>query len=162
MTNVGSTKVVRVYHARPEFQAPSGDGPSTFFRCFYEFVAKVEGDDSDEAFRLTNHIDRDWTENPGVQAAPGRHRSTSVGDVLVMPDGRHLYIAAVGFKEIPTSEPERPIEHCEMIGCDWTPEHGSFLDLAEHLLSNAHMLTAEEVDWVLDQAFGMRLMEVQP
>jgi exoribonuclease R len=34
------------------------------------------------AFRLTNHIDTDWTKNTEVAAAPGEHRSSSVGDVF--------------------------------------------------------------------------------
>jgi len=53
----------------------------------YVHVADVATDDYDEAWHLTNHIDEPWTLNPGVTPVRGvRHRSSSVGDILVLVD----------------------------------------------------------------------------
>lgn len=51
----------------------------------YELVARLNGCDPEDAFRLTNTIDRLWTRNAEVEVmgSPGK-RSTSVGDVVVV------------------------------------------------------------------------------
>jgi hypothetical protein len=36
------------------------------------------------AFEYTNHIDHDWTTNPQVKTNGKEHRSTSVGDFMVV------------------------------------------------------------------------------
>jgi hypothetical protein len=62
-------------------------------------VARVDTNELDDAYRLTNHIDSDWQENPGVEAvgdAGKGARSTSVGDVLEMNDG-YWMVASFGF-----------------------------------------------------------------
>ena len=70
----------------------------------YERVAVVECKDVDDAFRATNHIDSDWTNNPEVtcMAVVGGCRSTSVGDVVeeLKPDGKKMRCAAVGWEEV--------------------------------------------------------------
>lgn len=71
----------------------------------YNLAATVDSDDKDVAYRLTNTIDRYWPENKGVKAeAPnptiGGWRSTSVGDVMEMEDGRRFVVAGIGFKEL--------------------------------------------------------------
>lgn len=65
----------------------------------YQAVARVETDDLDTAFRLTNSIDRPWWKNEGVEilGAP-EHRSTSVGDVIVDAQGNLFHCAVVGWK----------------------------------------------------------------
>jgi hypothetical protein len=65
----------------------------------YELVAHVAGDDLEDAFRYTNHIETSWHKHPAACVAPlpGDHRSTSVGDVVVR-DGRTYVVAPVGFK----------------------------------------------------------------
>jgi hypothetical protein len=69
----------------------------------YTKVAEVETTDMDEAFRLTNHITHNWTENQGVTSLKGREvRSTSVGDIIEH-DGRFYVVASVGFEEIKTT-----------------------------------------------------------
>lgn len=72
-------------------------------------VANVDTSDPETAFRLTNHIDNDWELNPGVVAKKGRHRSTSVGDLIV--DGtpasltsKHYLVDSLGFRELTAEE----------------------------------------------------------
>jgi len=68
----------------------------------YDKVAVVEADDVEEVFAMTNHIDHPWTDNDGVVELPaGRQvRSTSVGDVVVTPDGKKMYCNPMGWEEI--------------------------------------------------------------
>lgn len=87
--------IYKVYHAKePNFRdtiAP--DYPSNF-----EHIADVESDSLGQVFPITNHIDHDWTENKGVTVVPGkRYRSTSIGDVVVDPDGTPNFCAATGW-----------------------------------------------------------------
>lgn len=53
-----------------------------FFMSF-DKVAIVEAENIDEVYRLTNHIDRAWQENPEVVWGRKLARSTSVGDVIL-------------------------------------------------------------------------------
>lgn len=63
----------------------------------YESVAIIPTDDLDEAYRLTNHIDDDWTKNPDVTYVNvGPARSSSVGDILVR-DGAYYLVEPWGF-----------------------------------------------------------------
>jgi hypothetical protein len=70
----------------------------------YKKVATVHRIDLDDAFRYTNHIDCSWTENSCVTAEPGRHRSTSVGDIMIAQDTegkkRMYVVASFGFDEL--------------------------------------------------------------
>ena len=76
----------------------------------YKLVAKVETDDLDEAYRLTNHIDRSWQENPQVDCdLAAKHRSTDTGDLMVVEgpataEGsiplRFFVVASFGFEEV--------------------------------------------------------------
>jgi len=67
----------------------------------YSAVALVGGDDVDLAYRLTNHICAPWPDNEGVAAiGPHEHRSTSAGDVVVMPDGRVLRCERAGWEQL--------------------------------------------------------------
>ena len=71
----------------------------------FELVAQVEGDDLERAYSMTNHVDRDWSENPDVQVMTGeRRRSTSVGD-LVMRDGVTFVVDKFGFSEVQRTAP---------------------------------------------------------
>ena len=86
-----------VYHAvEPTF----GFGPKLVFPTDYEKVALIEAEDIGDTFRITNHIEHDWTTNPEVIKVYGRCRSTSVGDVMVNEDGTKFYCDMVGWKEI--------------------------------------------------------------
>ena len=67
----------------------------------FDLVAEVEGDDLDRAFAATNHIDRDWSENPDVKVmTANQRRSTSVGD-LVVREGVTFVVDRMGFTELP-------------------------------------------------------------
>lgn len=71
-----------VYHAKIE------EGKANFMERFseeknFELVGEVRTTDVNEAYRLTNHIERDWRENENSIGFVKRPRSTSVGDVLV-------------------------------------------------------------------------------
>ena len=63
-----------------------------------QHVATVATCDIDEAYRLTNHIEQSWTENAGLSVHNGiRHRSTSMGDLVVDSRGETLVCAASGW-----------------------------------------------------------------
>lgn len=74
----------------------------------YKKVATVEGVDLNNAFHKTNHIDEAWWANSGVVAEPGRHRSTSCGDIMIAntPTGqRRAYLCSgIGFEEFDLPE----------------------------------------------------------
>ena len=102
---------IRVYHAiRPTF----GFGDSTTPRPEeFAHVATVDVSDDlhHEVFRLTNSIESYWWENEGVTAHTDAStfrevngikgaRSTSVGDLIVLSDGRILRCANFGWDDI--------------------------------------------------------------
>jgi hypothetical protein len=59
-------------------------------------VAKVQTDNLDRAFELTNHIDSPWPTNSGVVLTGLNKdlRSTSVGDILVNHDTNEAFLVA--------------------------------------------------------------------
>jgi hypothetical protein len=62
----------------------------------YEHVATVDSN-ALGAVMLTMHGfmgHERWQDNPAVRAMPGGHRSTTIGDVLIGPDGRPLQLSA--------------------------------------------------------------------
>lgn len=73
----------------------------------YELVAKLKGCDPEDAFRLTNTIDRLWTRNSEVEVVGSpKKRSTSVGDVVVVRASADsapvpMVVAAMGFEPLP-------------------------------------------------------------
>ncbi len=71
----------------------------------YTTVAVVEGEDVETAYRLTNHIDHPWWENAGVTlVGDPEHRSTSPGDVVVMPCGQILRCENAGWAVVTQEE----------------------------------------------------------
>lgn len=74
----------------------------------FEYVATVETDYLEEAYRETNNIDQAWSLNTNVKAVKRENRSTSVGDLL--KKGRIFYVVeSVSFREL-TRE-----EECELL-----------------------------------------------
>ena len=61
-------------------------------------VAKVDTTSLEEAYRLTNHLDHNWSTNKEVQTIY-KSRSTSIGDVLSY-DGTSYAVATMGFVEM--------------------------------------------------------------
>jgi hypothetical protein len=88
-----------VFHAKnPNF---GFGGHPAFVPENYEKVAEVEVENVDEAFRVTNHIDEPWWKNPEVKWHKDQsRRSTSVGDVVVGPDGKRYLCDMVGWKVV--------------------------------------------------------------
>ena len=87
----------KVYHAVwPGFHS----GDNLFGQCpdGYQLVAEVETESLDDAFRLTNDVDGHWWLNAGVSARRIPCRSTSVGDVIVLPDGEPFVVLRCGFQ----------------------------------------------------------------
>lgn len=70
----------------------------------YEKVAVVQARELDDVFRLTNHIESDWTTNLQVTPVEGRSgkntRSTSVGDVVEDEKGGQFLCDPVGWKKL--------------------------------------------------------------
>ena len=69
-------------------------------------VANVDIPDEEcgDAFRLTNHIDSAWQDNPEVESLTDKPRSTSVGDVIELSDGRMMICRSIGWDEYPEAE----------------------------------------------------------
>jgi hypothetical protein len=68
---------------------------------WYKFVAKVDGDDLENAYALTQNIEDSWTKNAGVSTILDRCRSSMVGDILVK-DGDMFWVARIGFEPLYT------------------------------------------------------------
>lgn len=90
--------VARVFHA-VSFSLPCPENPLAGALA-YALVAEVETTDMHRAFGLTNNTDEVWTLNPGVRAFVESCRSTSVGDVIVMPDDEAYLVLSVGFRQL--------------------------------------------------------------
>ena len=88
----------KVWHAKePTF----GFGEQPKFPDEYEKVAVVESGGLEDVFRITNHIDYDWTKNPEViEVLKHPCRSTSVGDIVEDENGKFFYCDNVGWKEL--------------------------------------------------------------
>jgi len=86
-----------VWHANlPVF----GRGDPEFSAENYTLVALVDGESVDDAFFLTNHVNRPWWENDGVTlVGEPKVRSTSVGDVVVR-DGESYRCARFGWEKV--------------------------------------------------------------
>lgn len=86
----------RVYHATnfpppfPFTPPPWPDG--------YRLVAEVQGSSLETAFARTNSIERHWSQQPGVTCYDLHARSTSVGDVVVNPEGRAFRCEGIGWR----------------------------------------------------------------
>ena len=66
----------------------------------YVKVADVKTQDLEQAFELTNHIDKDWQSNKEVSALTNKARSTSVGDLCVKNEEVFVVIS-IGFEKMP-------------------------------------------------------------
>ena len=65
----------------------------------FEHVAHVEANSLEEVFVKTNHhMHYDWMHEEGVRAKSGSHRSTSVGDIIIDPEGMPHWVCKVGFE----------------------------------------------------------------
>lgn len=94
------------HHKNPTFWEPEDDliNPHDF-----EWIAIIDAENLEDAFRLSNSIDTPWWHNAEVislsDKAPG-YRSTSVGDIIVeipesvaVKDMTFWFVAVAGFKK---------------------------------------------------------------
>jgi hypothetical protein len=95
--------MIRVWHNDRTFSVDR-DKPALFPEHFTH-VADVATREPGEAFELTNTIHGPWWDNDGLTVTPpvsarGGARSTSVGDVMELPDGRLLLVKGIGFAPV--------------------------------------------------------------
>lgn len=86
------------------FDVSTIPGDDVFFPEYkndFEYVADVESNDKNVAYQLTNSIESYWGENDGVEEYGEKHRSTSVGDIMVCEDGIYA-VDTCGFKKLRT------------------------------------------------------------
>jgi hypothetical protein len=91
----------KVYHRDPLLPNPFDNQEQTGIN--FKLIAEVDSLDLDDIFKLTNHIDHDWTENSEVSLIVNKPlRSTSIGDVVVIED-KHFLVELFGWKEVSKS-----------------------------------------------------------
>lgn len=95
--------MIIVFHRKDtRFDDNEAEAVDAFNAEGFELVGIVTSEDLNDAYRLTNHIDQNWTENDEVATPEGvEPRSSSVGDIFVLDDEVHL-VARCGFTKIST------------------------------------------------------------
>ncbi len=100
---------MRVYHTKQFTTGGMRGEPPPRRPQDYELVAEIAQNGLspcealDEAFRLTQSIERSWTENRGVRAFGTRRRSTSAGDAVALEDGSLYRCEMDGWMRIGTT-----------------------------------------------------------
>lgn len=100
-----------VYHTSDDLvgiAATRFGAPMPRFPEDYTHIAVVEANSLGKAFELTNSDDRDWIDKRGVKQARVEGldtvpRSTSIGDVIVDPEGQAHRVNSGGFERIESS-----------------------------------------------------------
>jgi hypothetical protein len=100
--------MIEVYHNSQMLLFLCDPTLETLKKGSFMFVATVETDNLDVAFRDTNNIDQAWSLNTNVKAVRRENRSTSIGDLL-RKDSTMYVVETLGFREL-TRE-----EECELI-----------------------------------------------
>jgi len=99
LREAAKNKWTLVFHAcTPIFH--SLERPLADIPAVYRFVAAVDTEDLEIAFQLTNHHEQVWQLNDGVIVHVGDCRSTSVGDVMVTPDGTAHRCCTWGWRQL--------------------------------------------------------------
>lgn len=104
-------KVFQVYHRKElMYRYSEADEMATFNRDDYDWVAGLDAEDLGDVFRLTNHIDHAWWENPEIKYYK-ESRSTSVGDVVRdVEAGTYHLCMPTGWKELKRSRSKQKEE----------------------------------------------------
>jgi hypothetical protein len=90
-----------IYHADEMATYTDAKEKAAAFPQGYSKVAVVEARDLCDTYRITNHIDAAWYDNPEVvELLNDQARSTSVGDVVVDEAGRAHLCACFGWEEL--------------------------------------------------------------
>jgi len=95
------THLIGVWHLENSRDADWAETPAAW-PVGYTKVAEIAADDLEDAFRMTNSIDRTWWEVADVVLMTGGRvgaRSSSVGDVFEI-DGVGHRIASIGFEAV--------------------------------------------------------------
>lgn len=102
-----------LYHVKRSklSQVAMGTGEEAVWPMDYEHVADVEAENPNDVLRMTN-IDfqvahGNWQNNKGVICYVQDPRSTSVGDVVLTPDGKAIRYMMGDNKEIDWSRIEK-------------------------------------------------------
>jgi hypothetical protein len=85
----------RVFHVNKPFNGRVPEWPVD-----YHLVAEVQATSPQAAFARTQSHDRHWSLQPGVACHAPDARSTSIGDVVVGPDGKAHRCKPVGWLEL--------------------------------------------------------------
>jgi hypothetical protein len=89
---------IAIWHCLPENIGNPAEQNRPLWPEKYQKVAVVDTDNLEEAFRLTQHIEEDWTRGSQVLWRwIGRTRSSSIGDVFVLEDQAWI-ILSFGFE----------------------------------------------------------------
>ena len=92
---------IDVYHANHANYFPAETGiPQPPWPHDFRKVGVVETDDINLAYQQTNHITRSWQENEEIVESVESARSSSCGDVFVLPGGTAMRVAGKGFVEV--------------------------------------------------------------
>lgn len=86
--------MIKVYHGKNFMNMSAGHAQ---WPEDYKLVATVDAPTREMAFEMTNHVEKDWAKNDGVTAEPGLHRSSSVGDIMVLSNGEIHKVAPIGW-----------------------------------------------------------------
>ena len=96
-------KVAKVFHAITPRFVDLDNGNAVDLDSYKAVAEVVVADDSidslESAYERTNHIDRNWQENAGVNPLVSQARSTSVGDVIQVGD-EFYGVSSCGFKKV--------------------------------------------------------------
>lgn len=65
---------------------------------YYAPIATIEAEDPEEVYALSQSIHAPWIEGARVEAMVNVARSTSVGDVVVLPGGAAMIVKGIGFE----------------------------------------------------------------
>lgn len=86
----------------------------------YALVAEVATASSnpEAAWNATNTVDVPWWKNAGVtprfRRSIGGCRSTSIGDIVELADGRRFVAAMAGFEPVPATNPDARVKVVEL------------------------------------------------
>jgi len=106
---------IQVYHGKctRAMDDERFGGPALNFPQDFHHVATVDvaDEDMDKVFKATNSVDGGWWNNEGVTAhtdSPAFNgekgtRSTSIGDRIVLSDGRVFKCSPAGWEEVATA-----------------------------------------------------------
>ena len=99
MNKIGGGIMFELFHVKRGKETWGWD-PTPHFPEDYDFIARVEAEELEDVFALTNHIEWNWMDNSGVFPIVKEARSTSVGDVVKdLRTGEYFLCERIGWKK---------------------------------------------------------------